>query len=164
MGITADFLIKHVRPYGEDAYDLMCGRTGAGSLRAWLAQQGVPSRDINLAFAAWMTTANLPINSQTQAQFVASATISSDARWSELRPTGMSTIVFLNAPLLAELSEISQRNPGRSLNFDGAEYIPIAVTINQAPNTPPVVALNAEGMRVGIDTQGNCVHFDSLIT
>jgi hypothetical protein len=164
MGITADFLIKHVRPYGEDAFERMCGPTGAGSLRAWLVQRGVPPRDINIAFAGWMMTANLPVDSETEPQFVASATISSEARWSELRPTGRSTIVFLNGPLLAELAERCRRNPGRSINFDPAEYIPIAVTINQTPNAPPEVTLNAEGMRVGVDPQGDCVHFDSLIT
>jgi len=164
MGISADFLIKHVRPYGQEAFDMMCLATGPNSLRAWLLQQHVPQLDINLAFAAWMTTANLPISNETEPRFVASATLSSNARWSELWPTGLSTIVFLTAPLLKQLSAVSENHPGQSLDFDGAEYIPIAVTVSSTPGTQPTVNLNAEGMSIAVDAQGNCVHFAGLIT
>jgi len=162
MGIEASFLIKHVRPYGQDAYDMMC-TPGQGTLSQWLLDHGVAQRDIDTAFAAWHITALLPINQQSLPAFIQSADLISQARWDELYETPASTILFMTGALLRELSFESGRHAGEDIDFLPHEYIPLAVTISSQPDFQPETYRAVEGMHVGINGDGNCVHFGGLI-
>lgn len=162
MGIRVDFLIKHVRPYGMDAWQAICQPRGPGSLAAWLLANGVDQADIDTAFNAWAALALLEINADTLPQFIVAANTISQARWGELYNTDYSTILFLNEPLLKELSYDSSLRPNQVFNFDPAEYIPLAITINRL-GQPPATVQGAYGATVQADANGNCFHFNGLI-
>ena len=162
MGIRVDFLIKHVRPYGMDAYQAICVPTDPTSLTAWLLASGVPQGTINTAFNSWATTADLEINPVTIPQFVQSANLISQARWAELYQTDYSTILFLNEPLIKELSYESTKYPNQEFEFDPAEVIPLAVTINRL-GALPTYNQNVNGAHLKADANGNCFHFDGLV-
>ncbi|HET7404077.1 MAG TPA: hypothetical protein VFJ62_19925, partial [Usitatibacter sp.] len=105
MGIRVDFLIKHVRPADMEAWALICQNRGAGTLAAWLLANGVSQQDIDHAFNDWGALALLDIHDQAnRAVFVQAAQDISQARWNELYNTDYSTIMFLNGPLLRQLS------------------------------------------------------------
>ena len=162
MGIRVDFLIKHVRPYGMDAWQAICKPQGPGSLAAWLIANGVSQANIGAAFNAWAAVALLEIDATTLPQFVAAAQTISQARWDVLYNTDYSTILFLNEPLLKQLSYDSSQNIDHKFEFDPNEHIPLAVTINRL-GLEPTTALNADGATVRADAQGNCFHFFNLI-
>lgn len=161
MGIRVDFLIKHVRPYGMDAWRTICEPTGRGSLSYWLLTNGVTDEEVIMAFAAWRELAQLEINSANMPQFIAAANTISQDRWNQLYPTNYSTILFLNDPLIKQLSFESSRYRNQQLDFDPPEHIPLAVTINHL-GQPPATIPNAYGARVQTDSDGNCFHFNQL--
>lgn len=161
MGIRVDFLIKHVRPYGMDAWAMVC-TPGPGSVSEWLLNNGLSQNTIDTAFNAWAQTANIAIDNQSLPQFVRSAEMISRARWAELYRTSDSTILFLNEPLLKELSFVSYKNAGADFEFSPAEHIPLAVTINRFGNQP-VVNRNVAGANLAADASGFCQHFAGLI-
>lgn len=161
MGIRVDFFIKHIRPYGTDAYEMIT-KPGAGSLTQWLLDNNVPQQQINYVYNAWATTAELQISPETLPQFVQSSLLISQARWDELYPTGKSTILFLNEPLLKELSYRSEQNRARVFQFDPYEHIPIAVTIQKVGNQG-IVNQDIKGAFLASDDNGFCCHFDSLV-
>ncbi len=162
MGIRVDFFIKHVRPYGIDAWQLVCGQEGSGSLKNWLLTNGVPEQQIDLAFNAWANTALLGIDGDSLPQFIAAAQTISQARWNTLYNTDYSTILFLNDSLIKELSYESSYNQNKQFDFDPGEVIPLAVTINRL-GQPPTTVENADGATVKADNEGNCFHFVALI-
>ncbi|WP_426565483.1 hypothetical protein ACPPVT_03435 [Angustibacter sp. McL0619] len=157
MGIAIDFLIKHVRPI-DDGVDLLCGN----DMRNGLRQLGVGERDIDVLFLQWATTAKLKPVAENDADFAQTAWTISRARWDELYPTSKSTICFLNAPLLKELSYASERNAGQAFTFDPAEAIPVAVTIEKNSQRYSIVR-GASGFEAAANAQGLCVHFEKLI-
>ncbi|WP_428657735.1 hypothetical protein [Runella sp.] len=161
MGIRVDFLIKHVRPYGTDAF-VMLTTPGPGSLTQWLLDNNVPQQQINFAYNLWASTTELDITPQTLPQFVQSAQIISEARWSELYPTSKSTIMFLNQPLIKELSYRSQQYKGQAFEFAPYEVIPLAVTILKGSNQG-LINQNVTGANLASDSNGLCYHFDSLV-
>jgi hypothetical protein len=164
MGIAPEFLIKHVRPRDQEAFELMCLQSGPGSLRQWLLDNGVSGTDIDAAFVSWAVLADLPIDDQTLPVFITAANAISQARWTEYYPTGKSTILFMTGPLLKELSLKSSENKGsREYVFDPAENIPLAITISKpGSGQPPAVAANVGAIEVGINDNGVCVHFGGL--
>jgi hypothetical protein len=160
MGISVDFLIKHVRPFGTDAYEALC-TPGPGTLTAALLQAGVSQRDIDQAFTIWSEVASLPVAGRTLPILEAAGSLSSVARWTTLYPAANSTILFLTEPLIRELSYQSSRNAGRAFQFLPSELIPLAVTISNlgvATSTQ-----NVSGAHVAADGSGNCIHLGGLI-
>jgi hypothetical protein len=111
--------------------------------------------------AASTQTINKTTTSADLPTFIQAADAISQARWQEYYPTAASTIMFLNEPLLKELSFESGRNPGRPFDFDPYEVIPLAVTIQQ--HGQAAVARNVRGAHLAADANGNCVHFAGLI-
>jgi hypothetical protein len=162
MGIAVDFLIKHVRPIGMDAYEMIT-TPGPGTLTQWLLDAGVSQQQIDVAYSQWATTADLTISAANLPQFGQSALLISQARWAELYPTGLSTILFLNEPLLKELSYVSEKSAGQNFAFEPAEVIPLAVTIQRTGNQVSINQ-NVNGANLAADINGNCVHFASLIS
>lgn len=162
MGIRVDFLIKHVRPYGMEAWAAICQPTGPGSLAGWLLANGVAQAEIDIAFNAWAALALTEINDANMPQFIAAANLISQARWGELYHTSHSTILFLNQPLLNELSYDSSTHRNQVFDFDPAETIPLAVTIHQSNQPAPTTVMNAYGATVQADANGDCFHFIQL--
>ncbi|HBY97034.1 MAG: hypothetical protein M5U01_00325 [Ardenticatenaceae bacterium] len=163
MGIRVDFLIKHVRPADMDAWQMICQDQGAGSLAAWLLKAGVAQQDIDHAFNDWAALALLDIHDpENRNVFIQAAQDISQARWNMLYETNYSTILFLNAPLLKQLSYESSQQANKAFDFDPYEHIPLAVTINRL-GQPPTVVENAVGAAVAADMNGDCYHFDHLI-
>jgi hypothetical protein len=161
MGITADFLIKHVRPYGMDAYQMVCNDTSNNSLTQWLLANGVTQQEINAAFNLWAGLALVNIKDPRNLQkFCAAAEAISHARWEEYYPTSKSTILFLDEPLIKELSQRSTENVNQSFTFSSFETIPLAITIN-ATDLTVIVNENVE-TTVAADRNGNCCHFSCL--
>jgi hypothetical protein len=161
MGIRVDFLIKHVRPCDIEAYGMICNDPDGNSLRAWLLNAGVSEESINIAYNSWAALAVLQLDNQTIPQFVAAAQVISQARWAELYHTPFSSIMFLNGPLLKELSYQSAKNAGKSFDFLPAEVIPIVVTIAQVG--APTYRLSVTGAKLAADANGNCCHFEAII-
>ena len=163
MGIRTDFFIKHIRPYGTDAYEMIT-KPGPGTLTQWLLDNGVAQPTIDVAYNSWALTANAPTDNWALPLFVSATQTISQARWSTLYNTDYSTIMFLSEPLIKELSFASTQPTciDNEFTFEGAEYIPIAVTINRL-GLPPTTDLNVPGAIVRADAQGNCFHFTGLI-
>ena len=163
MGIRVDFLIKHVRPADMEAWALICQNRGAGTLAAWLLANGVSQQDIDHAFNDWGALALLDIHDQAnRAVFVQAAQDISQARWNELYNTDYSTIMFLNGPLLRQLSYEASMRANQNWDFDPYEHIPLAITINRLGQAPVAVE-NAAGASVAADNNGDCCHFNNLI-
>ncbi|MBZ9716041.1 hypothetical protein [Deinococcus multiflagellatus] len=162
MGINADFLIKHVRPADMEAYNLICNARGAGSLHDYLVQAGVTPQQIDTAFNLWAGLAVLDIGTPANLPAYANAAIAiSQARWQEFYQTAASTIMFLNGPLLRELSYQSERHAGANFDFDPAEQIPLAITVPQHGNQVQVQR-NLNGAHLTSDAHGNACHFAGL--
>lgn len=162
MGINADFLIKHVRPADMESYQLICNARGPGSLHDYLLQAGVTPQQINAAFNIWAGLALLDINDPANIQAYANAAIAiSQARWQEFYPTSASTIMFLNGPLLRELSYQAERNANQNFDFDPAEQIRLAITVPQHGNQV-TVARDVDGAHLASDAAGNACHFAGL--
>lgn len=161
MEITADFLLKHIRPYGMDAWNELCH--DGSSFSTYLDTLGVSPQEKGAAFNEWAKTAMTAVNADTLQFFAQSAEAVSQARWDELYPTGKSTIMFFNFPLLQQLSLYASNNAGADFDFDPYEHIPIAVTIQRHSHT---VEINQQvsGALLTSDASGNCVHFRGLIT
>lgn len=163
MGIKVDFFIKHVRPADMEAWKYICGNQAGGSLAAWLLANGVSQEDIDHAFNDWAALALVDIKDpQNLPIFIRAAQDISVARWTELYNTDYSTILFLNGPLLKQLSYESSRRQNQEFNFDPYEHIPLAVTINRLGRLP-TTAVNVNGATVRVDAQGDCFHFVNLI-
>jgi len=159
MGICVDFLIKHIRPYGIDAYNFLCEENRG--LEEWLLNNNVSQNDINIAFNNWAITANKIIDQSTLNEFAYTAGEISRIRWDELYETKYSTILFLNKPLLKELSWNAENNRGRSFELSLYENIPLAITISKRGGYRAYV--DAKGAELIADNHGNCCHFQSLI-
>lgn len=163
MGISASFLIKHVRPSGIEAWASICHARGEGSLYQWLTDAGVCEDDIDYAFEHWGALALLDPRDRGNADaLIGAAQIISQARWDELYSTSRSTIMFLNDPLLRQLSYESSRRPSQTFVFSPHEHIPASVTIFRN-DQPPQLIYDADAVVVATDEQGNCVHFERLI-
>ena len=163
MGIRVDFLIKHVRPVDMEAWQLVCQDRGPGSLVAWLLANGVAQADVDHALHDWAAVALVDVHApENHPLVIRAAQEISQARWSTLYNTDYSTIMFLNAPLLKELSFVSSEKRGKAFVFDPHESIPLAVTINRL-RQPPAVVQNASGAAVAADANGDCCHLDGLI-
>lgn len=162
MGINADFLIKHVRPADLESYQLICNAQGPGSLHDYLIQGGVTPQQIDVAFNIWAGLALLDINDPNNIQAYANAAIAiSQARWQEFYPTGASTIMFLNGPLLRELSYQAQQQANQNFDFDPAEQIQLAITVPRLGNQV-TVARNVNGAHLASDPAGNACHYAGL--
>jgi hypothetical protein len=166
VGIRVDFLIKHVRPYGLEAYTMITGPRGPGSFHYWLSQSGLTDQQINDLFTAWAFLATTQIDDTTKGQFIRAAQDIAEARWEELYKTDYSTILFLDGSLLTKLSQASSEHPNQAFNFSNypQEGIPLAVTISRPKlPQPPTTVFDAVGVRVEVDPSGNCFHFVNLI-
>lgn len=163
MGIRVDFLIKHIRPADMDAWSAICKDRGPQSLAAWLLAQGVSQNNIDNAFDDWAALALIDINDpQNLPVFIQAATDISQARWDQLYSTNYSTILFLNDPLLRQLSYESSQRSNQTFDFNPHEHIPLAITINRLQQ-PPVTVRNVNGVTVMVDDSGDCFHFVKLI-
>ncbi|GAB2916596.1 hypothetical protein [Rheinheimera gaetbuli] len=161
MGVTADFIIKHVRPADSDAFEMMC-KEGSGLWVYLRDHLGLAEQDIRSIFTGWSILVDSGLNQHTLNGFVQMAQAVSQARWDELYTTAHSTILFLTGPLLKELSYSSGKHPGVTFDFQPHEMIPLAVTIHRngaQPDIDPDIA----GIQVATDANGNCVHFGGLI-
>jgi hypothetical protein len=146
-----------------EAWEIICEDKGVGSLNAWLLAKGVSQNAINVAFNLWAALALIDINdSQNLQTFINAAKAISQTRWNELYNTNYSTILFLNKPLLSELSYESSKEPNQEFDFDPSESIPLAVTINRLQQ-PPTALRNVSGVTVKADENGDCFHFVNLI-
>ena len=158
MGLTVDFLIKHVRPADDEAFVLMCSRDG--ELWAYLRHElHMSDAEIEAVFRGWAIAIDAGLNDGSA---IALAQAISQARWAELYPTQHSTILFLTAALLREMSHAAGEHPNATFEFDPAEHIPFAVTIHRNGSVPDIVD-NADGVEVASDADGNAVHYGGLL-
>lgn len=161
MSISPDFLIKHVRPYGLDAYEKMCGKDS--SLKKWLLSQGVDESEADAAFNQWATLAMLDSGDSGNIEtFIEYVNIISAIRSYVLYKVSASTVMFLNDDQLGQLSEKSGINANKSFNFYPTGGIAIAVTIFSNGDAPEAYT-RVKGAKLAADGNGICVHFDSLL-
>lgn len=154
VGITADFLIKHIRPLDANAVATIFSAPFTTYLGTTLHMTAPQIADLQ---RAWQTTAMLNPGTQ-QAQFVTAADTLAQVRWAELYPTNASTVFYLTSAQLALLShggELSGPNRSRVIDFIG-DPIRIAVTIRR--NAAPQLLANVTGMNVSTDANANVVH------
>ena len=154
MGITADFLIKHVRPLDVQAVATIFDQGFETYLRTVL---GMSVQEVAALKRAWTTTAGLNPGTQ-QAQFVTAADQVAQARWTQLYQTNASTIFYLTSAQLATLShggQLSGPNRSRVIDFSG-DPIRIAVTIRR--NAAPQLLANVTGINATTDANSNIVH------
>ncbi|MBT0774130.1 hypothetical protein KIH74_34615 [Kineosporia sp. J2-2] len=162
MGFTPAFLIKHVRPYDPAAYTLICEDDRPESLPNWLLDQKVPAAAIDQSFQFWNTLANTVYGPGTWNRFLNSAQLISEARWSSLGRTGGSTILFLNAAQVAELSWAGQQNAGQNLDIHLTTPVALAITVDYDTRTA-VPQTNVPGLRLRTNEDGHFFHFGGLL-
>jgi hypothetical protein len=107
--------------------------------------------------------ADVTVEQQNANVFEKNAAHIANARWTELYPTGLSTVVYLNAPLLKQLSHNCAQQPNQNLDWEPNEAIPVAVTINRQTQACTTV-FGARGIRIATDQNGDCVHLAGLLT
>lgn len=158
MGITADFLIKHVRPLGQGGYDLYASQ----ELITYLSQGlNLNIQDIASVLALWRTTALADPETESNV-FVSAARAVAEARWGELYPTSASTLMFLDANQLVSLSQYgAQVGANRNFGWRAPTEIEIVVTLRR--NGGSHVLWGVDGFYGATDGNANVVHFDSLM-
>lgn len=168
MGISVDFVVKHIRPYGIHAIANICG-AGSAFLAYLHDQLNVDDEDIDTISRAWASAGMLEVDAANLAQLTLAAEIAAEGRWTELYPTQRSTILFMSSTALANLSQAAALNPGAGNNlrqfhveFDAGD-VPLAVTIYQDPHTAPDYFTDVTEIEIGVDANGNCVHFQRIV-
>ncbi|KNG92501.1 hypothetical protein [Pseudaestuariivita atlantica] len=157
MGITLSFLIKHVRPLGEDGYTAYCTQ----DLIQQLGNLGFNANEIADILAQWRQTALSDPEGQSD-RFVAAAQAVSEARWGELYNTDQSTIMFLTWAELQSLSAAAaQAGANANVNWNSGGEIGICVTITRNSNAHHI-RWNATGCTGNTDGNGNMNHFTGL--
>jgi len=162
MGILADFLIKHVRPV-DDGWDLLTDDPG---LRAALGGWGFSNLEIAQIFVEWRQIQDLKPDTQAHRQrFVGVARSISSARWDELYHTPKSTVMFLDAAQIKELSFAA----GQHAITEHLEVwltqpaMVAAVTIHRASDRGEFASPLPKGVEVISDAGGNASHFWKLL-
>ncbi|MBT0774129.1 hypothetical protein KIH74_34610 [Kineosporia sp. J2-2] len=161
MFISPEFILKHVRPYDAEAYDLI-SYDPDWPLLNWLRARRVPEVSISLAFDTWRMVSGLEYTAQTRPLFLAAARVLAQSRWEELYAGSRSTVLFLTAPLLHQLSYFSHRNPGQAFDFRPYQDIPLALTIDFS-NGRAETQQDVAGAALAADSAGFCSTFTRLL-
>ena len=103
MGITVGFLVKHVRPFGA-GFNAYCSQDLIGVLFSL----NFTAAEVIGILADWYQVSQANPMGQSN-RFVAAAKAVAKARWAELYPTDMSTVMFLDHTQLAALSQAGER-------------------------------------------------------
>lgn len=162
MGILADFMIKHVRPVG-DGWDLV---TEDPQLRAALRRLSLTDDEVDRIFAAWSLIQHVKPDTPTNRDlFTSAARTVSRARWDELYETSYSTILFLDAAQIKELSFAGSQHPNTErLSVRIAQpAVVAAVTIHRNSDAAQFADPLPAGVEVATDAQGNVNHFWRLL-
>lgn len=156
MGITVGFLVKHVRPIGT-GYNAYCSQDLIGILFSL----NFTAAEVIGILADWYQVSQANPMGQSN-RFVAAAKAVAKARWAELYPTDMSTVMFLDQAQLAALS-LAGQNAGANQQFtwNSGGNLPICVTINRHSDASHV-RWNATGCTAKTDQHGNVTHFVAL--
>jgi len=158
MGITVNFLIKHVRPIGS-GYEKYCSAEMIDYLHHELQ---FSHDDIVMIFAQWKTTAEAAPYSHSDL-FIKAANEVAQARWGELYPTDKSTLLFLDADQLAGLS-LAGETAGANAAFHWVADEPLAICVTIKKEGNSHVIWEAKGCDGNTDANANVVHFSQLNT
>lgn len=156
MPLLSNFVVKHIRPFGEAGYDAF----GNAQTIEFLSSLGLSTGDIANIFAAWRLAALAdPVGDSNL--LVAAANALAQARWENLYETQMSTVLFLDDVQLESLSHLA---PGANQNFSWRSPTPIAaaVTIHNGSNRHHII-WDATGFSGGTDENGWISHFTALL-
>lgn len=162
MGILADFLAKHIRPVG-DGWELL---TEDSQLRDVLRSWGLSTTDINGLLLNWKQIRDLrPTGPTERALFVEVARSVSAGRWDELYPTSASTLLFMDAAQIKELSHAGDLNPNteRLEVFIAQPAVVAAVTIHRDSDHAQFADPLPKGVEVATDAAGNVTHYWKLL-
>ncbi|WP_454703379.1 hypothetical protein [Agrobacterium leguminum] len=111
MPLLSNFVVKHIRPFGEAGYDAF----GNAQTIEFLSSLGLSTGDIANIFAAWRLAALAdPVGESNL--LVAAANALAQARWENLYETQMSTVLFLDD---VQLESLSHLEPERTATFRG---------------------------------------------
>jgi len=158
MGITIDFLIKHVRPIGS-GYEQYCNNQ---MIHCLVDQLHFSHHDVMQIFANWKAVSEMDPVSNSDA-FAAAAKDVAMARWGELYPTNQSTLMFLDAAQLASLSQAASA-AGANANFSWNAPKPLAICVTINANGGTHILWDAAGCDASTDANGNVVHFRGIRT
>ncbi|NSX86941.1 hypothetical protein G6L86_15190 [Agrobacterium tumefaciens] len=156
MPLLSNFVVKHIRPFGEAGYDAF----GNAQTIEFLSSLGLSTGDIASIFAAWRLAALAdPVGESNL--LVAAANALAQARWENLYETQMSTVLFLDD---VQLESLSHLEPGANSNFSWRSPTPIAaaVTIHNGSNRHHII-WEATGFSGGTDENGWISHFADLL-
>lgn len=159
MGITIDFLVKHVRPLTEAGYEAYCS---AELLSYLLNDLQLPQATVTALCSVWRQTAKADPQTQSAA-FSQAAAIVSEARWAEWYPTKSSTLLFLDANQLRNLSLASEAHAPHS-EFDWLAPAPIAIVVTKQQSGATHILWGVNGCRVGLDANGHIIHFCRILS
>lgn len=156
MGITVGFLVKHVRPFGT-GFNGYCSQDLIGVLFSL----NFTAAEVIGILADWYQVSQANPMGQSN-RFIAAAKAVARARWAELYPTDMSTVMFLDQNQLASLSQAGH-NAGANQQFvwNYGANLPICVTINRHSEANHV-RWNCTGCTVSTDNNSNVTHFVGL--
>jgi hypothetical protein len=155
MGITIDFLFKHVRPFGMDGVEAYF----SDAWRTYVTETlHIADADLSLVAEAWTRTA-LADPGRQQDAFIQTATIVTNARGQELWRPRDSTILFLNGDQLRLLSNASEAaGPNKTIVVDYSSD-PIAIAVSVDRNDRVTVDRGLKGINVSTDASGNVNHY-----
>ena len=162
MGILADFLAKHIRPVG-DGWNLLAEDA---QLRDVLGSWGLSETDINGLYLNWKQVRDLrPDSEHARARFVEVARSVSNGRWDELYTTSASTVLFMDAAQIKELSHAGNlhRNTKRLEVFIAQPAVVAAVTIHRTSDRAEFADPLPKGIEVATGAAGNVNHFWELL-
>lgn len=157
MPILSNFVVKHIRPFGEAGYDTFSNNA---QTIEFFSSLGLGTGDIANIFAAWRLAALAdPVGESNL--LVAAANALAQARWEYLYETQMSTVLFLDD---VQLESLSHLEPGANRNFSwrSPTRIAAAVTIHNGSNRHHII-WEATGFSGGTDENGWISHFADLL-
>ncbi len=162
MPVSPEFIVKHIRPYGEAAYEKICEPRGEGSLYRWFIDRGIDPCLIDSVFSAWKITAEQIINKDNYKFFIYSACLATKTAWERknARPHNNQeshSVFFMTEELIKELSYKSSFYKGEDFLFFPDKEIPVVISLE--PDFSDVeIRLNVEGVSLQVDEKGYCHH------
>ena len=157
MGITIDFLIKHLRPIGS-GYEAYCTKE---MIHCLVDHLHFTPEEVALVFDDWRKVSQLDAVRDFD-QFIEAAGLVAKSRWDDLYPDNESTFMFLSAEQLLSLS-LAGKEAGPEAEFAWNAPSPISICVTIEPHTRiSNIVWDASGCDATTDANGSVVRFRSI--
>lgn len=154
MPILSNFMVKHIRPFGEEGYN-----TFANEQTIQFLNELVTPQEVQNILNQWQMVALSDPLEQSNL-FVGVANEVAEGRWG-INETDKSTVMFLDDVQLESLSHI---NVGRNRHFEWVSPTPIAATVTiHNESFRHHIIWDATGFAGATNADGWVSHFSALL-